>query len=138
MLVVSVCGPPHSTQREGNTETGAALSAGHKGSLPQQLPLGPPSEEIYCCEGLPVITGLKTAIWVLINLYESAHNLTAPRNKLHASATKGSGRGIRKGADMLISGRPQPGSGSFPPTTPSPSTQRNLQLFPIATNSKDC
>lgn len=67
------------------------------------LPLGPSSQKDLLLRGLPVITQLKTAIWVLINLYESAHNLTAPRKELHASVTKGGRRGIRKGADTLIS-----------------------------------
>lgn len=58
--------------------------------------------------------------------------------QLHASETKGSRRGIRKGADMLISCCLQPGSGSFPPTSPSLRKQRNLRLFPIATERNDC
>lgn len=116
----------------------------HAIALIQEQPLpAVPFRSIFlrrfiCCEGLPVIAQLKPAIWVLINLYESAHNLTAPRNELHAPATKGSRRGIRKGADMLISCRLQPGSGSFPPTSPSLRKQRNLWLFPIATKRNDC
>lgn len=68
---------------------GAALSLDSRAAFTQQLPLGPSSWQIYGCEGLAVITQLELAIWGSINLYESAHNLSAPRSPTARLGDKG-------------------------------------------------
>lgn len=113
MLVVSLYGPPRLW--EGMGHNGAAPSVWWKNSLSQQLPLGPSSYKIYCSEGIPVITQLKVAIWVLINLYESALSLCAPRKKLQPPRQREAGKELGEMLTPFISCC-QPGSGSFPPT----------------------